>query len=359
VTVDSTGTTENQIRIELVVYDSAGKFSEKHRMYFVVVPDGFGDEAPDVQWDNANLNDTRFVDDTITISGKVLSGSETGEVYVEAAFYQANLSASAATKYQLSLDDLWAKSSNLSDGETFELTLDMSSFYTNTSTRQSVYIKYYEGTYPNERWVTIKWIELDLPACQGLEADPQAIDAGGEFVLDANGDCQWSGAWSYDPTTGEWTDNTQSNDNGDGASGGLDSMTLIIGGVILLLIVVGSLMFMRRNEDKDDAFGGMEGAFGADALDPTEQYVQQLIAQGYPEETARAFAAQYVGGGGAAQPAAAQPAAAQPAAAQPAAGYDQAVYEQYYQQFVSQGYDAATAAAYAQQYAVQYAQSQQ
>ncbi|MEC7508219.1 MAG: hypothetical protein VX965_04180, partial [Candidatus Thermoplasmatota archaeon] len=61
VTVDSTGTTENQIRIELVVYDSAGKFSEKHRMYFVVVPDGFGDEAPDVQWDNANQNDTRFV----------------------------------------------------------------------------------------------------------------------------------------------------------------------------------------------------------------------------------------------------------------------------------------------------------
>jgi hypothetical protein len=106
----------------------------------------------------------------------------------------------------------------------------------------------------------------------------------------------------------------------------------------------------------------MSGAFGTDALDPTEQYVQQLIAQGYPEETARAFAAQYVGGdaaGAAAQPAA-QAAVAQPAVAQPAAGgFDQAIYEQYYQQFVGQGYDAATAAAYAQQYAVQYAQSQQ
>jgi len=359
VTVDSTGTTENQIRIELVVYDSAGKFSEKHRMYFVIVPDGFGDEEPDVQWDNANLDGTQFVDDNITLTGKVLSGSETGEVYVEVAFYQENLSASAATKYQLSLDDLWAKSGNLSDGETFELTLDMRSFYTTEPMEQTVFLKYYEGTYPNERWVTFKSITLKLPACQGLEADQGAVEAGGEFVLDANGDCQWSGDWSYDPTTGEWTDNTQSNDNGDGVSGGLDTMTLIIGGVILLLIVVGSLMFMRRSDDKDDAFGGMEGAFGADALDPTEQYVQQLIAQGYPEETARAFAAQYVGGGAAAQPAAAQPAAAQPAAAQPAAGYDQAVYEQYYQQFVSQGYDAATAAAYAQQYAVQYAQSQQ
>ena len=126
---------------------------------------------------------------------------------------------------------------------------------------------------------------------------------------------------------------------------------------LLVIIIVASLMFMRRGDEKDDAFAGMEGAFGADALDPTEQYVQQLIAQGYPEETARACAAQSVGGGAA--PPAAQPAAAQPAAAQPAAGYDQAVYEQYYQQFVSQGYDAATAAAYAQQYAVQYAQSQQ
>ena len=358
-TVDSTGTTENQIRIELVVYDSAGKFSERHRMYFVVVPDGFGDEEPDVQWNDVSLDGTQFLEDNITLTGKVLSGSETGEVYVEVAFHLENLSASAAIKYQLSLEDLWAKSSNLSDGDTFELTLDTRSFYTLEPTKLKVYLKYYEGTYPNERWVTTKSIELTLPACQGLEADQGAIEAGGEFVLDANGECQWSGDWSYDPTTGEWTDNTQSNDDGDGASGGLDSTMLIIGGIILLLIVVGSLMFMRRSDDKDDAFGGMEGAFGADALDPTEQYVQQLIAQGYPEETARAFAAQYVGGGEAAQPAAAQPAAAQPAAAQPAAGFDQAVYEQYYQQFVSQGYDAATAAAYAQQYAVQYAQSQQ
>ena len=355
VTVDSTGTTESQIRIELVVYDSSGKFSEKHRMYFVVVPEGFGDEPPELQWNNVALNNTRFTDDNITISGQILSGSEKGEVFVEAAFSQDDLAESSLVKYQLELQNLWAKSENLSDGDNFELTLDMSSFYTNQSTRQSVYIKYYEGTYPNERWVTIKWIELDLPACQGLEVNPDAEAAGGEFVLDANGDCQWSGAWSYDPTTGEWTDNSQSTDGGDGTAGGIDTMMLIIGGAVLLLIVFGTLMFVRRGGDDEDDFTGMGGGFGANALDPTEQYVQQLIAQGYPEETARSFAAQYVGGA-AAQPAA--QAAAQPAA-QPAAGYDQAIYDQYYQQFVSQGYDAATAAAYAQQYAVQYAQSQQ
>jgi hypothetical protein len=358
-TIDSTGTTENQIRIELVVYDSAGKFSEKHRMYFVIVPEGFGDEEPDIQWDNVQLNDSKFDQDTITISGTVLSGAETGEVYVEAAFFEENFTESSVRKYNLSVQYLWNKSAALGDGDRFDLTLNMDSFYTNKSTSQRVYIKYYEGDYPNERWVTIKWIELNLPACQGLTADPDAEAAGGEFILDENGDCQWNGAWAYDPTTGEWTDNSQTTDNAEGTEGGLDPMMLIIGGVLLLVIVAGTLMFMRKGEDKEDAFGGIEGAFGADALDPTEQYVQQLIAQGYPEETARAFAAQYVGGGDAAQPAAAQPAAAQPAAAQPAAGYDQAIYEQYYQQFVTQGYDPATAAAYAQQYAVQYAQSQQ
>jgi hypothetical protein len=340
------------------VYDSAGKFSEKHRMYFVIVPEGFGDEEPAIQWDNVQLNASKFEEDTLTISGSVLSGAETGEVYVEAAFFEENFSASSVMKYNMSVQNLWGKSPALGDGDRFDITLDMSGLYTADSRTQRVYIKYYEGDYPNERWVTIKWIELNLPACQGLEADPAAIEAGGEFILDANGDCQWSGDWSYDPTTGEWSDNTQTTNDGDDASSGMDPTVLLIGGVVLLLIVVGSLMFMRRGADTDDAFGGMEGAFGADALDPTEQYVQQLIAQGYPEETARAFAAQYVGEA-AAQPAA-QPAAAQPAAAQPAAAaFDQAIYEQYYQQFVGQGYDAATAAAYAQQYAIQYAQSQQ
>ncbi|MGB2507645.1 MAG: hypothetical protein ACPIFP_07990, partial [Candidatus Poseidoniaceae archaeon] len=270
VTVDSTGTTENQIRIELVVYDSAGKFSEKHRMYFVVVPEGFGDEEPDVQWNQANLDQTQYTDDTITLTGQVLSGSETGEVYVEVAFFQDNLTASAAIKYQLGQQDLWAKSDNLSDGDEFSLTLDVSTFYGLDPASRQVHLKYYEGTYPNERWVTYKSITLKLPACQGLEADQRAIDAGGEFVLDANGDCQWEGAWSYDPLTGEWTDNTQTTTDGEDTAGGLDPMMLILGGVVLLLIIGGSLMFMRKGGDKEDAFGGMEGAFGADALDPTE-----------------------------------------------------------------------------------------
>ena len=358
VTVDSTGTTENQIRIELVVYDSAGKFSEKHRMYFVIVPEGFGDEEPAIQWDNVILNKSKFDADTITISGTVLSGAETGEVFVEAAFFEEDFSASNVMKFNLSTQGLWQRSEPLGDNDRFEITLNMDGFYTNKSTSQRVYIMYYEGSGANARWVTIKWIELNLPACQGLEANASALAAGGEFILDANGECQWNGAWTYDPATGVWKDNSQTNNGGDGTEGGLDTMMLILGAVLLLIIVAGTVIFMRKGGEKDDSFIGMEGGFGAEALDPTEQYVQQLIAQGYPEETARAFAAQYVGAAGAAQPVA--QAAAQPVAAQPAAAaFDQAIYEQYYHQFVGQGYDSATAAAYAQQYAIQYAQSQQ
>ena len=41
-------------------------------------------------------------------------------------------------------------------------------------------------------------------ACQGLVAPQDAISAGGEFILDEDGHCQWDGAWTYDSTTGQW-----------------------------------------------------------------------------------------------------------------------------------------------------------
>ena len=135
----------------------------------------------------------------------------------------------------------------------------------------------------------------------------------------------------------------------DGASG-LNTTAILVGGLILVLIIVGTLMFMRRGGDKEDAFG-MEGAFGADALDPTEQYVQQLIARA----TRKRRGPLQHNTSAAERQAAAQPAAAATGCcATSRLATCRAVYEQHYQQFVAQGYDAATAAAYAQQYAVQY-----
>lgn len=353
VTVDSTGTTENQIRMELVVYDAAGKFSDKYRMYFVVVPEGFGDEEPVVQLDTS-LNTSKVDTDTITISGTVLSGAENGDVFVEVAFFEENFSATSVKKYEMSLEGLWAKSdpNGLGDQESFALTLTLDGKYSNISRTQRIFIKIYEGEYPEERWVTIKWIEINLPACQGLEATAEALAAGGEFML-VDGECVWEGAYDYDPLTGEWTAPETTGDNTDQTSGIDGTLIGIIAGVILLILVI-TVFVMRGGSDaeaeKFDAFGSA----GMYEADPVEQYVQQLVAQGYPEETARQFAQQYMGGQ---QQAAAAPAQQQTfAPAQQAGGAYEQYYQQYYQQFVSQGYDEATAAAYAQQYATQYAQ---
>ena len=212
---------------------------------------------------------------------------------------------------------------------------------------QRVFIRIYEGQAPDERHVIVKWQEFQLAACQGLEAPPEALADGGEFILDSDGDCQWSGAWTF--ADGEWS-KPQADSSGDSAEGAFAGLALPLAlGALVLMILVGTMFFLRKgSEDNSKDFSMTDSGFGG-VIDQTEQYVQQLIAQGYPEETARAYAQQY----------AAQASAAAAPAAAAAPVMDDAVYQQYYQQFTSQGYDAQTAAAYAQQYAMQYAQSQQ
>ncbi|MCH1422071.1 MAG: hypothetical protein L7U62_01075 [Candidatus Poseidoniaceae archaeon] len=348
-TTDASGASNTEIRIELVVFDGADKFSEKHRMYFVVVPNDFGDDEPDVDI-NFDLNNSRIVSPTITVSGTVLSGAESqNDVYVEIAFMEESFTASAIEKFNMENDETWAKTKvGLGDGDTFSLTLSLEDFYTNKSVSQRVFIRIYEGQAPDERHVIVKWQEFQLAACQGLEAPAEAEAAGGEFVF-IDGECEWSGAWTL--VDGEWVEpqTTNDEDSSESALAGLGIPLMV--GALVLLILVGTMFFLRRGDGEEKDFAMGDSAFGG-VIDQTEQYVQQLIAQGYPEETARAYAQQY-----SAQAAAAAPAAAAPAAAAPA--MDNAVYQQYYQQFTAQGYDAQTAAAYAQQYALQYAQSQQ
>jgi len=174
-------------------------------MFFVVVPNELGDQEPEFDFD-MTLNGTTVTNDTIVVNGLLLSGSENGEVYVEVAFFEEHLSASAIEKYNLNSERLWAKTDALNDGNVFSLTLSVEDMYSNTSNSQRVYIKTYEGGNPDIRWVNVHWIEFTLAACQGLVAPDTAIEAGGEFILDDNGMCQWLGAWSYDSVSGEWTE---------------------------------------------------------------------------------------------------------------------------------------------------------
>ena len=201
VTVSEDGAQEMEVRMELRVYDAVGKRSEKFRMYFVVADSGSVDQEPVFQIDASN-NMTSTDADVFYINGTLVSGSESGDVFVEAAFSMDDFDESAIVKYNLMLEGLFNRAASLSDGDTFSMTLSIDGFYTNLSETLQIYIKTYEGD--NQRWITYHWFEITLMACQGLVAPQDAISAGGEFILDSDGECQWEGAWTYDPVTGEW-----------------------------------------------------------------------------------------------------------------------------------------------------------
>ena len=308
VTVDPSGQTESLIRIELVVYDQAGKSSDKYKMYFSVVPEGFGDEEPTVTLDISGLNGSRVLSDTITITGNILDGAEQGDVYVEAAIDEATFDETAVQKYTLSLEQKWAKSEPLGNDDSFELTLAIDDLFDNQTKSMRIYVKVYEGD--DKRWPIIYWIEITLPECQGLQIANEVLDAEPDayWIWDdkgddnpANDECVWSGSnLVVNNETGEAElaepeEETKSKD---------DDSNLVLylgGGIGLLVIVLLSLFFVLRGEGDDVSvevhMGGEfdDGYAGVAEMDPMEQYVQQLIAQGYPEETARAYAQQYAG----------------------------------------------------------------
>ena len=140
------------IRIELVVFDQAGKSSDKYKMYFSVVPEGFGDAEPTVQI-NLQLNGSRVDTDTITLTGNVVDGAEQGDVYVEAALLDTTFDETAVAKYTLSLEGKWAKSEPLGDGDGFELTLNIEDLFDNETKTKRVFMKVYEGD--DKRWPII------------------------------------------------------------------------------------------------------------------------------------------------------------------------------------------------------------
>ena len=321
-------------------------------MYFQVVPEGFGDEIPEVQYNNFENSSIGVSVSEYIITGTILSGSEKGDVYVEAAFSREDFSLSAIQKYNLISDKQFDRAEKLSDSDTFELKLYIDDRYSNESEVIEIWVRVYEGD--DERWSDelTKMVAVKLNICRGVQANASALTADGfSFVWNSTTlQCEWDGSWSYDPDTGIWSEPTTDNKATDEED---DSSMMMIIAIIASILVLSLLtvVFLRGGSgDKVDNLSAAAAGYGQE-MDMTEQYVQQLIAQGYPEETARAYAAQYVSQATAAEP-----------DATPATGnndlYTQ-YYNQYYQQFVAQGYDEATAAQYAQQYAAQAQQQQQ
>ena len=302
VTVDPSGQHESVIRIELQVVDKAGKISEKYKMYFSVVPEGFGDVAPEVQIDLSS-NGSKVSTDTITISGNVLSGAEQGDVFIEVALEEDVFSKSAAERWILQQDKNWDRSEPLGDGDSFELTLNIEGLFNNVTHGQRIYVMIYEGD-SDHRWTVIKWIDINLDACKGLVAPTEVLAAEPDaYWIWEDDACKWSGEYKiqFDNDGNPIVTAPESNSNGANSGGG-DLLLYAGGGFGVILIIILSLFFVMKggSEDESDAYqqdfnAAAAGYAGVAEMDPMEQYVQQLIAQGYPEETARTYAAQYAG----------------------------------------------------------------
>jgi len=269
-TADPSGFNENTIRIELVVVDRAGRESAKNYMFFVVVPEDWGDEPPDVQI-STPLDGSTQSGDYVYVNGSVLSGSENGDILVEVSLNPDVLNQTLADKFQQMNQGKYNSTNNLCDTSTatsecvstFSMGLKLEDLYTNQSQVQTIWVKIVEGN--GQNWVLWKRIDINLVPVQDEDpcvADPKADGCSGT--------------------------ETQT---GDGEEG-FGALIIYAGiGALALLIVVLATLFMLRmrkgGSEPSEGFGGVED------MDPMEAYVQQLIAQGYPEETARQYAEQY------------------------------------------------------------------
>tara|TARA_B100001769_G_C22098630_1_gene592887 strand:- start:804 stop:2363 length:1560 start_codon:yes stop_codon:yes gene_type:complete len=299
--VTKEGTLEQVIRIELIVFDNSNKPSDTAIIRFVVGSSADNDAEPQIDYafysDDVEVNNrAQLTSDKINIQGTVQSGAEGDkDVFVHVTFLESNFELGALDRKDLQDLGLYDKTFGLTDSDTFSLELDISGKYTNETQTLKVYVMTFEGDFDSPKFRVVSYSEFDLLLCQGEKAPAQAEVAGGRWVYDESTGCDWladdPNGWTYDPETGEFSEPVQS------AAGESDDNSMLIyaigGGVVLLIIVMLSLLFMRGGDSEEKMYIDAYEQPVAQAMDPMEQYVQQLIAQGYPEATARAYAQQH------------------------------------------------------------------
>jgi hypothetical protein len=133
-TASTDGNLENEIRVELIVYDKAGKQSEKHRMYFIIVPEDFGYEPPLFEILSPTSTENQG-GDFVTINGIIESvGGNNVKIEVAISNYSIlNLStAEKMGKLELGVYN-YTGSQLLTDGDSFSLSLEITQFYLDDS----------------------------------------------------------------------------------------------------------------------------------------------------------------------------------------------------------------------------------
>jgi len=260
VTADPTGNTAGTpIRMDLTVQDRANKDSEKYRLFFQIVPEDFGDAPPVVDILTPEEGDSQS-GALVWINGTVSSGVEDGDLMIQVALSGSDLNLTPTQQFARKGAMKFNSTSSLGDGSNFQLALGIDDLYqVGEGVTQTVYIKIQEGS---DGVAIYQQIQINL-----IPIEEETGDGGGIVVEPEN-------------TEG----------------GSATNLLLIVAGLVFALVaIVGVTLLIMRSRGGDDAVGGGEQAVfgGVETMDPKEAYVQQLIAQGYPEETARAYAEQY------------------------------------------------------------------
>jgi len=178
VTVDPTTEFEGSlIRVELTVIDQADKpslQSDKYKMYFVVVGEGYGDDEPVVDFTSPVASSSQ-TDDTLYVNGSITSGSENGDVMIEVALEEDTLDLLPSQKFPLKTAGEYDSTVQLADGAEFSLALDIADLYDENGSTQTIWIKITEGD--GSRWTIYQSMNINLtPLNPPVDTDDDGVD---------------------------------------------------------------------------------------------------------------------------------------------------------------------------------------
>ena len=253
--ITASPTIEKDVRVELIVYDKAGKQTQnKYRMYFIVVGENDGDAEPVWTFTSPRPSDPQSGNE-VTIVGSILGGAENSDVKIEVSLNSQILDYTPTQKITQKTIGKYNVSEGLGDGGGFSMTLDISDLYSTSGVQATLHFRITEGD--GTRYTFDEQMPINLLPKDICEIDPD------------DSSCDSS------------------------ESGGISPVIIGAGSLIAILAIVGVTLLLRSGRSKDSDSDVVEQFGGVEQMDPVEAYVQQMVASGYDEQTARQYAEQY------------------------------------------------------------------
>ena len=170
------------------------------------------------------------------------------QVVIEVALTEAVLDYTPTQKATQKSIGKFNATEPLADGQQFTMTLDISDLYQEVGIAATIYVRIIEGD--GSRY--------DISQEIGITLVPVIPDDGPDEEGDSSNMLIFAGA-----------------------------------GILVLVLVVVVTMTMRGRGKDDSTTDTVEQFGGVEEMDPVEAYVQQMVASGYDEQTARTYAEQY------------------------------------------------------------------